>query len=95
MQTLPEEIVETVVEHFLKAREIDPSTNLPALDVGKAVDALAFAAAQFVAALPPEARPALAKRFLKAFQDQLVKRVVADTEDLARRLNDADGDAER
>ena len=70
VQTLPEEIVETVVEHFLKAREIDPSTNLPALDVGKAVDALAFAAAQFVAALPPDARPALAGRFLKAFQDE-------------------------
>lgn len=83
VQTLPEEIVETVVEHFLRVRDIDPATNLPALDVGKTVDALALAAAQFVAALPPDARPALARRFLKAFQDELVKRVVSDTQEMA------------
>lgn len=90
VQTLPEEIVETVVEHFLKVRDIDPSTRLPTLDVGKAVDALAFAAAQFVAALPPDARPPLTGRFVKAFQDELVTRVVADTQEMAHRLGKTD-----
>ncbi|MHB2170175.1 hypothetical protein [Alsobacter sp. R-9] len=77
MQTLREELVDAVVGHFSARQNHAQEAEALSVDVGETVDSLAFVAAQFIAALPPDARPALTLRFIRAFQDALVAEVIA------------------
>ncbi|MHB2166069.1 hypothetical protein [Alsobacter sp. R-9] len=79
MQTLPDDLVDAVVTHFVTRNDAQSSSTLQ-VDVGETVDALAVVAARFIAALPPEARPDLTKRFLRSFEETLIAELIAAIE---------------
>ena len=79
MQSLPDDLVDAVVTHFVARNDTQSKSTLQ-VDVGETVDALAVVAARFIAALPPDARPDLTKRFLRSFEDTFISEVIAAIE---------------